>query len=854
MINELTAWSPFWREWGWVLLHYVWQAAAISALHAAGVRLLAGPGRANARYGLGMVVLVALTVSPVVSWYALVPAVSLDASVLNANAAIASSGFESGFAGNVAANDGAEAVTPVETSVSAALLNPDQAMAWLGLAWLCGAAFLSLRLLTGWWSLRALRRGCEPIAGVWRGRAERLVRRLKFFRPPRIVVSPRVTQALATGIWRPCVILPAAWLTELPCDALEAVLLHELAHLWRWDAWVNVWQRLLETWFFFHPAVWWSSRQIRIDREQCCDELAIRLMRDPLGYAKTLETVARRVYGEPTWEFVSGIGGVQMLLLERVRNALGLAPRKAAGGFWPAVVLAAAVPCGLYLTGGTGNEARADDPDSPEFRAVEEERRGEREVDRARAEAQAQQTLAEQQRFRAVLAEQRAQLQSKAETMRAQMEKELAEAEKSGNAPRLEELRARMAEMRERIKAEMQKMEAVAQAQQAKMEAIRAWSERVQQRREDEARLGVRIAQQWREGLGREGDRPAGPPPPREEGERTRPERGPERADGGPRGDDELFRILRELRNEVQELRREVQELRGRGPMNPPRQPREGEAGPQPRRGDNRDADGGSYGFRFNESFRAEEGDRPGAPPPPREGEEGRKDPRPRSRDDLRSGAIEGEDLNPQPLPPRREGLRDPNSFRRDFREDDRPESTLAPPRPEFRDGERRGPLDLPPSRDDVRLPDKEGEKKLPKRLDSDLDPKEKPKSGKKEADEKGLKTDKQPPQKKDGEGDDEKVKAEANKTKQPKEKTVKEKEGDENKKAKGEAKQEADSDKKSAREKEVDDDDAKDKGVDKKKAQLDKKSAKDKDDKDDGDKNDSDDDDDKQEDKPEKP
>ena len=71
-------------------------------------------------------------------------------------------------------------------------------------------------------------------------------------------------------------------------------MLHELAHIRRGDYLVNLCQLLAESLLFFNPAVWWISRQIRQEREACCDAMAIALAGEPLQYARrTLAQAAR---------------------------------------------------------------------------------------------------------------------------------------------------------------------------------------------------------------------------------------------------------------------------------------------------------------------------------------------------------------------------------------------------------------------------------------------------------------------------------------------------------------------------------------------------------------------------------
>ena len=87
------------------------------------------------------------------------------------------------------------------------------------------------------------------------------------------------------------VLLPVSALTGLGADHLEALLAHELAHIRRYDAVANLFQTLVETLLFYHPAVWWVSRQVRIERESCCDELAVELCGNRLLFARALASM-----------------------------------------------------------------------------------------------------------------------------------------------------------------------------------------------------------------------------------------------------------------------------------------------------------------------------------------------------------------------------------------------------------------------------------------------------------------------------------------------------------------------------------------------------------------------------------
>ena len=165
----------------------------------------------------------------------------------------------------------------------------DRAMPWLVSGWLAGVLLLSLRLLGGWWSTRVLRvAGVSPVPEWCRAQLTTLSSRMRIARPVAIVSSIRVSVPVIVGHVKPVIVLPAAVLSGLSVSQLEAILAHELAHVRRHDYLVNLVQTVIETLLFYHPAVWWVSRQVRVSREHCCDDLAVTVCRSRQEYVHAL--------------------------------------------------------------------------------------------------------------------------------------------------------------------------------------------------------------------------------------------------------------------------------------------------------------------------------------------------------------------------------------------------------------------------------------------------------------------------------------------------------------------------------------------------------------------------------------
>ena len=142
-------------------------------------------------------------------------------------------------------------------------------------AWFVIAAAGLIRIGVGFWRLRQLRKSCVRIDDV----APRpRFRKLWKYSTPRSVavcVSDGLRVPTAIGFIKPLVVIPSWAMQELSATELNAILLHELAHLRRWDDWTNLVQKVLGALLFFHPAVWWIEKKLALEREMACDDLVL---------------------------------------------------------------------------------------------------------------------------------------------------------------------------------------------------------------------------------------------------------------------------------------------------------------------------------------------------------------------------------------------------------------------------------------------------------------------------------------------------------------------------------------------------------------------------------------------------
>jgi len=128
----------------------------------------------------------------------------------------------------------------------------------------------------------------------------------------------RLDAPAVLGWFRPVVLLPVRALTGLTEAQIEAVIAHELAHIRRLDCFVNLFQIATETLLFYHPGVWWVSRRIRAERENCCDDEAIVICGDAVNYARAL-TLMEEWRTAPALMMAANRGP----LAERVMRLLG---------------------------------------------------------------------------------------------------------------------------------------------------------------------------------------------------------------------------------------------------------------------------------------------------------------------------------------------------------------------------------------------------------------------------------------------------------------------------------------------------------------------------------------------------
>jgi protocatechuate 3,4-dioxygenase beta subunit len=160
-------------------------------------------------------------------------------------------------------------------------------------AYLLGVVLMLVRLCSALWGGHRLRRCAVPICDPWLlSQIRRQAARIGLKVVPVVAYCERITIPAVAGILRPMILLPCGLAADLDIEQLLAILAHEMAHIRRFDLLVNLLQRFVETVLFFHPAVWYVSRQLSFERENCCDDAVVQAGYESLQYADTLVRMA----------------------------------------------------------------------------------------------------------------------------------------------------------------------------------------------------------------------------------------------------------------------------------------------------------------------------------------------------------------------------------------------------------------------------------------------------------------------------------------------------------------------------------------------------------------------------------
>lgn len=296
---------------GWTLLHSLWQGLVV--MTALGILLTLMKGRSpESRYYLSLLSLGAMFAWIVATFFAQYDTIS-------------SQYLFAGYA-EMWPEDFSEEIF-VESAVSPAIsfslwsfsekIRPF--MPWISVIWAAGFMFFTLRWAGGLYHIHQLRsNGIRPVAYDWQLKVNKLSEKLGLTKSITLYESFRVSVPIVIGHLKPVILLPVGMLNGISPAQLEAVIVHELAHIRRNDFAVNLMISLVESMLFYHPAYWWISSHIQAEREHCCDDLAVKYCGDPISYAKVLADLEESRL--ENMRLAMQLGGQKKYLLRRIRR------------------------------------------------------------------------------------------------------------------------------------------------------------------------------------------------------------------------------------------------------------------------------------------------------------------------------------------------------------------------------------------------------------------------------------------------------------------------------------------------------------------------------------------------------
>ena len=264
---------------GWPLLHFIWQGVVIGGIAAVLCALLRN-GRPETRYLVLCNSLLACLCWPALGLYQQINGVQiirLDTALALMQSSTAK--FDVVFVDDGNFLRGLQAYLPVVV-----------------LIWLSGMSLMVARMVIGLMWARQL--GVAPLHGDqqqlqihWQRRTDFLAHSFQLHRQVKFKLEQGLQTPVTSGCWRPVIVMPLSLLSGMAPELIDALIAHELAHIKRWDFVVNFLQQSVLAILFYHPAVWWISRRMDIEREQIADGIAANVSGRPREMALALQSL-----------------------------------------------------------------------------------------------------------------------------------------------------------------------------------------------------------------------------------------------------------------------------------------------------------------------------------------------------------------------------------------------------------------------------------------------------------------------------------------------------------------------------------------------------------------------------------
>ncbi len=261
---------------GWTLIHFLWQGLLIFMSYWVITRLIL-KNKINQQYWVGMFFILMCLIVPIREFVVQLHLVEHNTDIIQ-------------FIGN---SISAEYSNGIINPLGLMVLLIQKFIPYLVVLWLCSVLLISGHLFQSWFALlRLSKQSSAKLPENLLIKLQEVSKKLKLKIDPLITISEKITIPATFGFFKPVILLPLSLIYKLPQEQMEAILIHEICHIKRADFLHNILQLLVETLFFYHPLTKWLSKDIRKIREQCCDEMVLKLKTDPIVYANALTNIA----------------------------------------------------------------------------------------------------------------------------------------------------------------------------------------------------------------------------------------------------------------------------------------------------------------------------------------------------------------------------------------------------------------------------------------------------------------------------------------------------------------------------------------------------------------------------------
>ena len=196
------------------------------------------------------------------------------------------------------------------------------------MTWLSGMLlFLSITAGGLFYTGRIKKLATLSLPQEWQQRIDSVRKKVNLKKNIRVLQSATVSVPMVAGHFKPVILIPLSALSHIPAGQLEAIIAHEMAHIRRNDFLVNILQTIAESVLFFNPATWYLSSLMRKERENCCDDIALKAGYNAFDYARALLSVQNfsqeKYYGQ-----VAIFSKNNNKLLERIKRITAMKSSK----------------------------------------------------------------------------------------------------------------------------------------------------------------------------------------------------------------------------------------------------------------------------------------------------------------------------------------------------------------------------------------------------------------------------------------------------------------------------------------------------------------------------------------------